>query len=60
MFVNITEKPPWGSVIKAITILLLLLTITITIVKQSHCSTSARGILNNVCGPFLQSENSLK
>ena len=25
MFVNITEKPPWGSVIKAITI-----TITIT------------------------------
>ena len=26
MFVNITEKPPWGSVIKAITII----TITIT------------------------------
>ena len=24
MFVNITEKPPWGSVIKAITYLLLI------------------------------------
>ena len=24
MFVNITEKPPWGSVIKAITYLLVL------------------------------------
>ena len=27
MFVNITEKPPWGSVIKAITYYLLLITV---------------------------------
>ena len=25
MFVNITEKPPWGSVIKAITIITIIL-----------------------------------
>ena len=26
MFVNITEKPPWGSVIKAITITIITIT----------------------------------
>ena len=31
MFVNITEKPPWGSVIKTITI------ITITITQELLC-----------------------
>ena len=32
MFVNITEKPPWGSVIKAITIITII-TITANLLK---------------------------
>ena len=36
MFVNITEKPPWGSVIKAITIITITITEPIRVVHRLH------------------------
>ena len=65
MFVNITEKPPWGSVIKAITYYLLPSTVCFlrTINSKNLCKVIYRDVLwhqrqlNKICNYCRQDDS---